>query len=62
MRGSPLVDFVDVRSGKEEADSKLRRKYSSIRGLESSKLTGYRGPSFSGQQPPVYPYPASLLP
>ena len=31
----PLVDFIDVGPGKEEADSKLRRKYASLAAIRS---------------------------
>ena len=46
-RSSPLVDFVDVGPGREEADNKLRGKWSLTRVERNTQLTTrYRSAGF----------------
>jgi hypothetical protein len=53
-RRYPLVDFVDVGSGKEEADNKLRGKIFYCSGIESGCLMfEFRSSCFSCQQSPM---------
>jgi hypothetical protein len=53
-RRYPLIDFIDVGFGKEEADNKLRGKAFHHSYIESRSLTSrFRGSCFSCQQSPM---------
>jgi hypothetical protein len=52
-RRYPLVDFVDVGSGREEADNKLRSNCARILQVTESSADLSRGARFSHRQSPV---------
>ena len=62
-RRYPLVDFVDVGSGKEEADNKLRGRWGqNIFGIYNLQEMLFRGSWFLREQSSVPAYLTRLLP